>query len=416
MTNVKVLLVDDSVEKIAQVKAALRHTALKCKCDFTVVTSSIAAKSCLASALFDILILDQNLPERDGERPKASEGLTLLREMRTLQRLIAPREVIILTAFELYRTEFESVEDFGWMCIKCGPSDVGWQKQLISRINVVAGIVESVLVPSNFVVDFAVVAALGRPEFEPLRRELFGGSVVRHAGDPREYYEGNVNLGGRQAAVVGLTIHEMGPVAACGVTANLIFRYRPRIVIMAGVAGGVGKDVAIGDIVVADQCWNYDAGKWVDWRRQPRHQPEPKPIPIDEGLRVFCNSLAVDSKFEHALQDYGCRLKPAIGRCGILVGSVVSGSAVVESRAVKERICRVHRKTLALDMEIFGVYKACVLASAPKPIFLAAKAISDLADSRKRGDRWKSSAASVSAAFCVALIREKGAELLAMTR
>ena len=38
----------------------------------------------------------------------------------------------------------------------------------------------------------------------------------------------------------------------------MILRYRPRLVINTGVAGGMGKGIKIGDIVVADAVVQHD--------------------------------------------------------------------------------------------------------------------------------------------------------------
>ena len=72
----------------------------------------------------------------------------------------------------------------------------------------------------------------------------------------------------------------------------------------------------------------------------------------------------------------------------LLIGPVVSGASVVtDPEIVKDVLENQHREVLAIEMEIYGMYYAASWAINPRPRFIALKAISDFADSKK-GDQF----------------------------
>ena len=56
---------------------------------------------------------------------------------------------------------------------------------------------------------------------------------------------------------------EMGMPAAVSLSHKLIERFRPRYLIMPGIAAGIGAEQIFGDVIVADTVWNYSYGKFV---------------------------------------------------------------------------------------------------------------------------------------------------------
>ena len=54
---------------------------------------------------------------------------------------------------------------------------------------------------------------------------------------------------------------------AAATAMKVIYEYRPRYLIMVGIAAGIGKidstDKMYGDVLVPDIVWNYAAGKFV---------------------------------------------------------------------------------------------------------------------------------------------------------
>ena len=78
-----------------------------------------------------------------------------------------------------------------------------------------------------------------------------GVRTVTHG--QRDYHVGTVH--GTPCVV---TLARVGKVAAAATVSALIHVFDVREVVFAGVAGGVGKDVRIGDIVIADTLLQHD--------------------------------------------------------------------------------------------------------------------------------------------------------------
>ena len=68
-----------------------------------------------------------------------------------------------------------------------------------------------------------------------------------------KYYTGKINGIECAAAQCGI-----GKVAAAMCAQTMILKYHPKAVVNVGVAGGIGKDIHIGDIVVSDCAVQHD--------------------------------------------------------------------------------------------------------------------------------------------------------------
>ena len=71
----------------------------------------------------------------------------------------------------------------------------------------------------------------------------------------------------RTCSLVHAKISEMGMTAAAATATKIIYTFRPRYIIMVGIAAGIAKseieEQVYGDVVVPDVVWNYSAGKFV---------------------------------------------------------------------------------------------------------------------------------------------------------
>jgi nucleoside phosphorylase len=200
------------------------------------------------------------------------------------------------------------------------------------------------------------------------------------------------------AAVVG----EMGPTKASLLTEGLIARWQPRTLVVIGLAGGIGGDVQLGDVVIGTQVDAYLENS--------------KAIP-GNGKQEFTFELAGEvyrpsADLIQAARHFRFANKPLYGHwtadgaadlAGILSnsdrerlssanlirkepayveGAVASGPTVASAgsfvRWIKER----NRKFLAIEMESAGVL-AAIYQRADPARSLVLRAISDFADERK---------------------------------
>ena len=213
------------------------------------------------------------------------------------------------------------------------------------------------------------------------------------SGDEQIYDVAGFENGGRRCSLVHAKISEMGMTAAAATATKVIHVFRPRYLIMVGIAAGVAKseleEQMYGDVIVADTVWNYSAGKFVspdkasitygDVGFLPRSTSEQIPEEIMPLLRK-----AVESKDNP---------------CHAFIGPMACGSTVVASRELLEKqVYSQYQHTAGLDMESYAVVYAANHASDPKPVPIIVKSVCDFADSRK-SDEYQRFAAYSSCEF-----------------
>ena len=152
--------------------------------------------------------------------------------------------------------------------------------------------------------------------------------------------------------------------AVCAQT--LILKYEPRLIINIGVAGGVGKQVKIGDLVVGTSCVQYDfdttaMGDPLGTLFFPRENGETealRDIPCDERASRILKAVADDI--------YG----------GAHSGVIVTGDTFVSS-SEKSRVLGRDFSALATEMEGGSIAQVCYMNETPCAVL---RAISDNAD------------------------------------
>jgi nucleoside phosphorylase len=124
--------------------------------------------------------------------------------------------------------------------------------------------------PTNLVeapVDFVLVTALEEERTALLAKLPDCQPLPPEPHDIRRYYSGRlpVTLPGGEPGhynVVVMQLLGMGRVQAATATGDAIKRWRPRYVIMVGIAGGVAaKGAGLGDILVSQQVVDYELQK-----------------------------------------------------------------------------------------------------------------------------------------------------------
>ncbi|WP_448204979.1 ABC-three component system protein [Azospirillum sp. sgz302134] len=165
---------------------------------------------------------------------------------------------------------------------------------------------------------------------------------------------------------VAVTTTGEGNDQAAAATERAIAHYAPEAAVFVGIAGGL-KDVAIGDVVVAEVVYPYEKGKQTDERFQPRpksHRPHFEPY--QQG-----QALVLDSA-------WWTRLRQSVPDGTVFTGPVAAGEKVLSTtKADLYLSLRNHfDDALAVEMEGYGFLGTVYKNSSVKGLLV--RGISDL--------------------------------------
>jgi nucleoside phosphorylase len=143
---------------------------------------------------------------------------------------------------------------------------------------------------SDFQTDIAFLCALQHPEFDALVQALGGSDKWQDAGEGRfsHLFRATelITHTNKRLRVIGTVATSMGLTAAAIATTHLVLHFRPRIVVMVGIAAGTRSGhKQFGDVLVADPSVDYNSGKVV--------QPDPYPICLNARLRSVLHKYGV---------------------------------------------------------------------------------------------------------------------------
>ena len=199
--------------------------------------------------------------------------------------------------------------------------------------------------------------------------------------DEQIYDVATFERNGKPHSLVHAKIAEMGMTAAAATAMKVIYTFRPRYLMMVGIAAGVAKseleEQMYGDVIVPDIVWNYAAGKFVS----------PEKAEIVYGNLGFLPRSTSESIPEEILPYLRRAIASEENPCHAFMGPMACGSTVVASRELLEKqVYSQYQHTAGLDMESYAVVYAANHASDPKPIPIIVKSVCDFADSAKSDD------------------------------
>lgn len=259
-----------------------------------------------------------------------------------------------------------------------------WKAALESCLNTIAGATQF---------DFVVFCAL--------EKERKAYSYVPNAtlGD-------TLSLGGLNCQHLsigdyhGLCIRtpQMGLVDSAIACSRALEMFRPKAVTMSGICGGRSSEVAIGDLVIPEACWNYQAGKFA----KGALIFEPVSVPIPSWVNTELAQL-IDQDIVHTIYD-GLSIGEEFSR-EFCMQPMVSGSSVVADASMVDDIGLQHRKVAGIDMEMYSIFRAAWQFYDKQAVYFGAKTVVDLAD-KEKSDSYHANGCVISARF-VALALEK---------
>lgn len=200
-------------------------------------------------------------------------------------------------------------------------------------------------------------------------------------GDDQIYDVAEFERDGQRRTLVHAKISEMGMTAAAATAMKVIFTFRPRYLIMVGIAAGIAKEELekqqYGDVIVPDVVWNYSAGKFVS----------PDKAQIKYGNMGFLPRPSAETIPEEIMPYLRAAAESPTNQCHVYIGPMACGSTVVANRELLDKqIYTQYQHTAGLDMESYAVVYAANHANDPRPTPIIIKSVCDFANSEKSDD------------------------------
>lgn len=337
--------------------------------------SAADCRRILGQRSFDLLLLDLVLPSRTGDhRASAVNGLELLRQVVVDKDLPAPRSIVGVTADESALSECnEEFRALTAQILLVRPADFNWKTSLRYLVDFLRNGKSR---QHDF--DICYITALRTPELDGVLGLPYGWSEEIAVGNGILVRRGSREIGGSLRRAICVHSNQMGSVASAFLTQFMLEKYRPRLVLMTGICGGVGSAPKLGDVVIADKSWDWQSGKWVN---DGKFEAAPDQKEADPKLKAL--ALMAGDWIPQFVSTYrGAKPKTLPS---VHVGPMVSGSSVVTDPALHEKFKIQHRKSIAVDMECYGLYFAAAASEEPGTRVLCIKGVSDLAN-RAKGD------------------------------
>ncbi len=217
---------------------------------------------------------------------------------------------------------------------------------------------------------YGIICAM-QEEFGALAEQIENAQVMNLYG--REFTSGSIN-GQKVVAVVS----RIGKVAAAITTALLIDHFSVDAVIFCGIAGGLGDNVKIGDIVIGESCIQHDFYlSENDIFRIPLL--DITNIPCDNALTERCivaaENFAKTARSEKKISDFYDEMSIELPK--VHSGVIASGDQFINDPDKKKWLKDNIDGALCCEMEGAAVAQACYEADIPCAII---RVISDGAD------------------------------------
>ena len=247
----------------------------------------------------------------------------------------------------------------------------------------------------------AVICTAVVTESESLK-ETFGGgwSRIHVPGDRQQYFEATfVDKHGRGQLAVTCQQDVMGMAAAAALATKAAILFRPRYLIMCGIAAGIKEHEGqmFGDVLVPDIVWDYTTGKFVGPDESELSfgdvgfLPRPQSLYLDPELKKLIDGLIDSGTCEFHVQS----------------GPLACGTNVMANDVAVDFTVRALRpSTVGLDMESYAIFFAASEAIEPRPKPLVVKSICDYASTDKN-DQYQTFAAFTASRFVEHLLTKE---------
>lgn len=236
--------------------------------------------------------------------------------------------------------------------------------------------------------DTTIVALIALPEEYDLFKEAF--PKTRDCSSQRQIRLEH-DLASPGYRLISVLAEEMGSVSAAQSAEAAIADLRPNLVIVLGIAGGVSKDLMVGDVCVSNEVFDVlqntkvsDSGGAIDVSLAPDfYGVDAELVASFSFLRNHPNLTVQFKKWQSEAQirasEMGVSLPAGPRETELFIGPIACGPVSI-SQQFNEKLKGLHRKLLAIETESGGVFSVVSNYRVPA---VAIRGISDLADAEK---------------------------------
>ena len=291
--NLKILIVDDERIKIGKIREALQQTG---KIDVEDMEDCMTVDDAIRkirNCRYDLIILDVLLPYKIDQEVSSTGGTAVLKCITTMDQAKKPLCIIGLTGYEESLNQCESVfADAACLLIKYQGDSDEWRKKLKRKViwlyeakKELEAEKERMAEQANmgYQYDIAIITA-AEVEFQAVLALDLDWKEESVPGDPQLYYTAEATENGEKKRLLLARQKYMGMPAASALVTRILAAFRPKCVCMVGITGGKKGEVRIGDLIVADESWDYGSGKWKDSDGNLLFLPEPHYISLPPAL------------------------------------------------------------------------------------------------------------------------------------
>ncbi|TPI26811.1 response regulator [Mesorhizobium sp. B3-2-1] len=385
---IKILLVEDEPEKARLVSTALMEVSGVGPESITRCSSEVEAKQALKRTYFDLMVLDINIPSRTDRHIRTGGGLEILKAVYSKPVYNIPTYVIGLSAYEdgIKEAKKGFINPL-WKVLRFAPDEADWSValKLATEFIIKGKRLPPVTDGNSFHSTLGIVVGLEDVELESVLALLEESQQVSVPHDPTRYFKGKFRSGKREIDVVLVAATKMGLVNSAIVATRLIENFRPKYLAMCGICAGVREKTGLGDILVADPCWDWGSGKVTTGKNgAAMFAAAPYPWRLNPDLRKVAKDISSDATWLEELYLGWHEGRPE-NKPKVLIEAVASGASVLQRKAAMDAIKLQHKNLIGVEMEIYAVLSAAELASAPRPIAVAAKSVCDFGEEDKDG-------------------------------
>ncbi|GAB6097205.1 response regulator [Desulfatiferula olefinivorans] len=392
--QVQILIIDDNYDHVQKIIKTINN---EIDANFEHATNSRDALKKIKGQLYDILIIDIQIPDELGGDINPYGGKDLLDYIYLNEELIKPTHILGITSHkDSYNDCIDSFTSMGWS-LSCNFDDIESIKKIIC-----AKAKHVISPPKSY--DIAIVTALEHTELEAVLKIPCDWIPLKDATDCNIYYSGTINSSaGTKLSLIATSCHGMGIAHASAIGMKTCLKYKPKYVFMTGIAAGIKDKVQLGDILIADPCWDWGSGKQTVKKGQPIFLPSPSQLPLDPVIKGKLKSITVSRKYIDDIYNNWPSSNRPNHSLNAHLGPIATGAVVLEDPEIIEIIKSHHRELIGIEMEAYGLALATSLSSSTPPKTIIIKSVCDFADPNKN-DNWHAYAAYTSTQMAFKII------------